>query len=204
MIKLSNTSKMRIKNKRVRSWSLEAGITCPQAKNSEVCKGCYALKGMYRFPVVKNTRKHNRQDYKTTDWVARMSAECIKLDYVRFFDSGDCETLELAHKIEEVIKISSSTKFWLPSRMDKDPAFSAVFTRISKLPNVAVRPSADNIGLNNQERPGVNSYVIKPEDIFEAKKQGIHVCPVGINPNQKSCDTCTMCYTDAKVAYVLH
>ena len=72
--------------------------------------------------------------------------------------------------------------------------------------NIAVRRSADNIGLHNNERPGVNSFVINNtvEDIFEAKRQGIHVCPVGINPNQKSCDTCTVCYTNAKVAYVLH
>lgn len=196
---------MRITGSRVRSWSLEAGVTCPQAKDSEVCKGCYALKGMYRFPVVKNTRKHNREDYKTSDWVTRMISECTKLDYLRFFDSGDCETLELVSKIEDVIKASPRTKFWLPSRMDKDPAFKKALARVGKLPNVALRPSADNIGLDKPERPGVNSYVIRPEDIFECAKRGINLCPVTApGSTQKSCDTCTLCYTNAPVAYMMH
>ena len=195
---------MRVTGKKVRSWSLEAGVTCPMAKDAEVCKGCYAQKGMYRFPVVKAVRQHNRADYKTSDWSARMIAECSKYNMIRLFDSGDCETVELALKIEQVIKATPNTKWWFPTRMDKSTKLAPILNRISLLSNVALRPSADNIGLNNQERPGVNSYVIKPEEIFEAKRQGIHVCPVGVNPSQKSCDTCTMCYTNAKVAYVLH
>ena len=207
---------MKIKGKRTGSWSLPAGTSCPGAKGAEVCEGCYAKKGMYRFPVVKNVREHNKQDYHRDDWVDDMVKEVSKYDYFRWFDSGDIETPELAKKILQVIETTTATTHWLPTRSDKIPAIARVVQgyygddkigngyNIYACKNVAVRPSADNIGLNNQERPGVNSYVIKPEEIFEAKKQGIHVCPVGINPNQKSCDTCTMCYTDAEVAYVLH
>jgi hypothetical protein len=204
-IKLSNTSKMRVTGKKVRSWSLEAGVTCPMAKDAEVCKECYAQKGMYRFPVVKAVRQNNRIDYKTDNWIDRMVSECSKYDMIRLFDSGDCETQELALKIEQVITRTPATKWWFPTRMDKSPKLSTILNRIKLLPNVAFRPSADNIGLNNNEREGVLSYVIRPEEIFEAKRQGIYVCPVGSTPNQKSCDTCTMCYQkNVKVAYVLH
>ena len=86
MIKLSDTSKMKLTGKRVRSWSLEAGVTCPGSATAEVCKGCYAKKGMYRFPVVKGTRQHNRDDYKTSDWVDRMVLALAKLDNFRWFD----------------------------------------------------------------------------------------------------------------------
>ena len=216
MIKISKPTKMKIIGKRVGCWSLEARKSCPGSKNPngsvvEVCQSCYATKGMYRFPVVKAVRQNNQQDYHRDDWVDDMVKEVSKYDYFRWFDSGDIETPELAAKIRLVVLRTQSVKHWLPTRSDKIPLITRSLHRdddtaidISKLSNLALRPSADNIGLNNNERPGVNSYVIKPEEIFEAKRQGIYVCPVGINPNQKSCDTCTMCYTDAKVAYVLH
>ena len=57
MPKISKTSKMQIKGKKVASWSLPAGTSCPGAKGAEVCEGCYAKKGMYRFPQVKNVRE---------------------------------------------------------------------------------------------------------------------------------------------------
>ena len=223
MIKISKPTKMKITGKRVGCWSLEARKSCPGSKNPdgsvvEVCQSCYAIKGMYRFPVVKAVRQNNQQDYHRDDWVDDMVKEVAKFDYFRWFDSGDIETPELAQKIYQVIESTPHCKHWLPTRSDKISSIAYHLTRpreaysqeyyhptaIAALQNVALRPSADNIGLNNQERTGVNSYVIKPEEIFEAKRQGIHVCPVGINPSQKSCDTCTMCYTDAKVAYVLH
>ena len=220
MIKISNPSKMKITGKRVGCWSLEARVSCPGSKDEEgniveVCKSCYATKGMYRFPVVKAARQTNRDDYHKDDWVDRMVKQVSKYDYFRFFDSGDCETHELACKIKQVVDKCPNTLFWIPTRSDKIERIGSVLLphkfsdgtyshALGARANAVVRPSADNIGLNNKERSGVNSYVIEPKDIFEAKKQGIHVCPVGINANQKTCDTCTMCYTDAKVAYVVH
>ena len=216
MVKISKPTKMKITGKRVGCWSLEARKSCPGSKNHdgsvvEVCQSCYATKGMYRFPAVKAVRQNNQQDYHRDDWVDDMVKEVSKYDYFRWFDSGDIETPELAVKIRLIVARTETTKHWLPTRSDKIPKIKRAiegpipgYTDLTFFTNVALRLSADNIGLNNNERPGVNSYVIKPEEVFEAKRQGMHVCPVGINPNQKSCDTCTMCYTDAKVAYVLH
>ena len=205
MLKLSNTSKMNVKGKRVRSWSLEAGVTCPQSAGVEVCKSCYALKNTYRFPVVKAVRQHNRDDYKTPDFVERMVAACSKLDMVRLFDSGDCETKELALKLEEVITKTPNISWWFPTRMDKSASVNSVLSRIALLPNVALRPSADNIGLDKPERAGVNSYVIRQSDIPMAIAKGINICPVTLpGSTQKSCNTCTTCYSNEKVAYVIH
>lgn len=211
--KISKTSKMKITGKRVGCWSLEARKSCPGSKNSdgsvvEVCQSCYATKGMYRFPVVKAARQENQKDYHRDDWVADMVKEVSKYDYFRWFDSGDIETPELAIKIGAVIVGTPNTKHWLPTRSDKVRSINdkpILKWRTSKLlNNVVVRPSADNIGLNNNERPGVNSYVIRDTDLFEAKRQGIFVCPVTTDKNRTSCDTCTTCYTDAKVAYLVH
>lgn len=217
MPKISQTSKMQIKGKRVGSWSLPAGSSCPGAKGAEVCDGCYAKKGMYRFPVVKDVREYNKLDYHKDDWVKRMVAKVSKFDYFRWFDSGDIETSELAVKIRDVInQTSSNTIHWLPTRSDKIRAINDVlvgndqligaFISMKYFVNTSLRLSADNIGLDKPERPGVNSYVINNtiDDLFKAAQRNIFVCPVGINPGQKSCDTCTMCYTNAEVAYVLH
>lgn len=216
MPKISQTSKMQIKGKRVGSWSLPAGDSCPGAKGAEVCEGCYAKKGMYRFPVVKNVREYNKADYHKDDWVSRMIKEVSKYDYFRWFDSGDIESPELADKIRVVIDRTIYTKHWLPTRSDKVGSIFKMLERaasirnintripLSNFVNVSLRPSADNIGFK-EERPGVNSYVIRPEDLFEAKKRQIFVCPVSLpGSTQKSCDTCTHCYTDKPVAYVLH
>lgn len=218
---------MQITGAKVGSWSLPAGTSCPGSHDAEVCKGCYAKKGMYRFPVVKNVREFNKQDYHRADWVDEMVKEVSKFDYFRWFDSGDIETPELARKISLVINRTRDVLHWLPTRSDKILKISDVLTNymapvsyignggvqhilnnqpLLSCPNVAVRRSADNIGLDRQERPGVNSFVINNtvEDLFKAKQQGIYVCPVGTNPTQKSCGTCTKCYTNDKVAYVLH
>lgn len=216
MPKISKTSKMQIRGKKVGSWSLPAGASCPGAKGAEVCESCYAKKGMYRFPVVKNVREYNKEDYHKDDWVERMVKQVNKFDYFRWFDSGDIETSELATKITQVINRTRATKHWLPTRSDKIVSIHNKLINPDTLdgkyygfscvsaPNAVLRLSADNIGLDKTERPGVNSYVIRPGDIFEAKRRGITVCPVTVNADQKSCDTCTLCYTDAPVAYLVH
>ena len=210
MPKISQTSKMQIKGKRTGSWSLPAGESCPGSKDVEVCKGCYAKKGMYRFPVVKAVREYNKSDYHNDDWIERMVAKVKKFDYFRWFDSGDIETPELAKKISEVIGKTPNVKHWLPTRSDKISSINKVITlwkpinSLTNGGNVSLRLSADNIGFK-KERPGVNSYVIRPTDLFEAKKRSIYVCPVTLpGSTQKSCDTCTYCYGNGDVAYVLH
>ena len=213
---------MKIKGKRVASWSLNARKSCPGSKNPDgtivdVCQGCYATKNMYNFPVVIAARDYNQQDYQKADWVDRMVKQVSKYDYFRWFDSGDVETPELAKKIRAVMLATPNTQHWLPTRSDKIEKIQDVLTRgrtsiygrgvnyISDLTNVSLRISADHVGLNNKERPGVNSYVINPGDLFECKRQGIFLCPVtSPGSTQKSCDTCTMCYTDKPVAYLVH
>ena len=205
---------MKITGKKVGSWSLPAGASCPGAKDAEVCKSCYAKKGMYRFPVVKNVREYNREDYKKDDWVDRMVKEVSKYDYFRWFDSGDLETPELVVKIRKVIGLTKNTKHWLPTRSDKvaDINYYIKFSDVNDVhcnslhntSNVALRPSADNIGFKD-ERAGVNSYVIRETDLFEAKRRGVHLCPVTApGSTQKSCDSCTVCYTNTPVAYMIH
>jgi len=210
VIKLSYSSKMKINKTKVPSFDLQARTSCPGSKLSddsivEVCQKCYALKGSFRWPVVKAVRASNKIDYHRDEWVEEMIVAIRNNEYFRWFSSGDCESSELANKILEVIRGTPKTSHWFVTRSDKVQSIRKVYTQIDVLNNVSIRISADHIGLNNIEREGVNSYVINEEDLFEAKRQGIFVCPVSLPGSaQKSCDTCTHCYGHEKVAYVLH
>ena len=205
MPKISKTSKMKVNGKTVKSFSLPAGSSCPGSKGAEVCGSCYAKSGFYHIPVVKNVREHNKEVYKQEDFVSKMIKIIGSDKYFRFFDSGDIETPLLAAKLYDICKACPNTQFWIPTRSDMVSSIQPGVSALASLPNVALRLSANNIGLSKPERAGVSSYVIPVSDIPRAGSLGIHVCPATTPGTlQKSCDTCTACYTDAKVAYVIH
>lgn len=145
MLKLSKASKMPC-----RSWSLQALDTCPGSKAEdgglvEVCQGCYATQGNYRFPNVKAPREHNRDDWKRTEWVDEMVSELDADRYFRWFDSGDMYDTRLAQKILEVMQRTPWVRHWLPTRMHKFPKFRGIIADMNALSNVVVRLSGDNI-----------------------------------------------------------
>jgi hypothetical protein len=145
MIKLSQTTKMPCK-----SWSLPALDTCPGSRDKngqlvEICQGCYATTGNYRFPNVMFAREHNRQDWKRSEWVDDM-VEAIGSDpYFRWFDSGDIYHPKLAQKILEVMKLTRNTMHWLPTRSHKVKGLRAIIASMKKMKNVSVRYSSDKI-----------------------------------------------------------
>lgn len=101
---LSETSKLGCK-----SWSLQALETCPGSIGDngqlvEVCQGCYATTGNYRFPNVKRIRDINKAEWQASSWVNDMVDALQSSRYFRWFDSGDVYALELAEKIYQVAK----------------------------------------------------------------------------------------------------
>ena len=207
MIKLSKTSKMRNIHGIVPSWSLQAGKHCPASLDEEgevveVCKGCYAKSGMYNFPVVKDVREANGEDWKRDEWVLDMVKVIVRYKHFRWFDSGDVYSAKLAEKIYEVIKSTPKTRHWLPTRMNKVKKVSVVLDKIKRLSNVCVRLSADNI---NEFRKDLGAYVITESKVEYCNENDIFVCPVTFEKNRKSCDDCTKCYDkEVKVAYIVH
>ena len=135
----------------IRSWSLEAGPTCPGSydKNGnviDVCEGCYAKGGNYkRFPHVNESRRHNRHDWKRDEWVSDMIAELDNDRYFRWFDSGDIYHKGLANKILLVCSQTQWVKHWIPTRSYKIKSIHRILVKINALPNVVVRYSSDSI-----------------------------------------------------------
>lgn len=207
------------------TWSLPAFNTCPGAVNNytaysgylkdyqkfrksmhkkdqvQVCKGCYAQYGNYTFPGPIKFRKKNLIDWKRKDFVKRMIAAIKDQKYFRFFDSGDIYCVELAEKIEQIVKGCPNTKFWIPTRSDKIPAIKIVVMRIHELPNAVVRLSADNI--NCELRPiMLNSSVVISKPM--KSKPNFLVCQS--SNNEGKCGDCRGCWSKniKTIAYPAH
>jgi hypothetical protein len=197
---LSKTSKL----DGISSWSLQAGETCPGKLNlvnkaiAEVCKGCYALQGNYRFSTVKAPRAFNREDWKRPDWCDDMVKALDSMRYFRWFDSGDLYTTALAWKVYEVCRRTPWTKHWLPTRSYKFAKFAAVFSELAALDNVALRFSADAIG---RFKPSLHGSVVITEPL-----DGVKTCQAYEPQNAGKCNGCRACWDKsvAVVGYVAH
>jgi len=145
-VKLSKPSKMPCK-----SWSLQAGETCPGSIDPatkqpvEVCAGCYAKDGFYNMPGVIAVRDANREDWKRGSWVDDMVAELDTERYFRWFDSGDVYHPALAFKIFLVMQKTPWCKHWLPTKSYKIPRIREQLEKMKQLPNVSVRYSSDSV-----------------------------------------------------------
>lgn len=184
---LSQTSKL----DGIRSWSLQAVETCPGAFSQdgslvEVCKGCYARTGNYRFRNVIHVRQANRRAWREDHWVARMVAALSNERYFRWFDSGDIYHPRLAEKIYEVIAQTPWCQHWLPTRSHKLPRIAPILDRIDQLPNAVVRRSADTL---NAFDPDVHGAVVFTGD----PPPGVAVCRADEHTPAK-CNGCRACW----------
>ncbi len=145
-IKLSKTSKIPC-----RSWSTQALVTChrgaklAQLPNS-ICSTCYAVKGHYRKPVVKNRRHENLAQYLNAprEWREAMIQEIGKAKAFRWFDSGDLFSCNMLIHIIEIARALPSCQFWLPTR--ETEIIKTVLTNFECPDNLNIRISADFIG----------------------------------------------------------
>jgi hypothetical protein len=187
MIKLSKTSKL----DGIMSWSLQAIDTCPGSADGkgglvDACKGCYATTGNYRFPNVKAPRLFNREDWQRTEWVDEMVQALDSSRYFRWFDSGDMYSLDLAHKITEVILRTPHCKHWLPTRMHKFDKFKPIIQALNKLDNVVVRLSSDSV--TGEVIEGLNTSTIFSDTLPD----GATECKA--YQHDGKCNGCRACY----------
>ena len=199
MVNLSKAGKMPC-----RSWSLQAGSTCPGSIDPKtkqpvaVCAGCYAKIGNYAFANVKNIREQNRLDWVKPDWVDRMVAELDNDRYFRWFDSGDIYHPKLAEKIYEIMKKTPWCKHWLPTKSYKIPKIKVWLTKMKRLQNVTVRYSADSIMGKYDRHHG--STVIPSIDYAT----NAYICKSSLNDGK--CGSCRACWDKSipTIAYVAH
>jgi hypothetical protein len=194
---LSNTSKMPCKSYSLPATKCNVGSKLVDIKGS-VCNDCYALKGMYRFPNVKNAMEKRYKSVDHVEWVDAMVTLIGKDEYFRWHDSGDIIDLLHLSKICEVCIKTPNCTHWLPTR---EYLIVKTFIDIGNtIPvNLTIRLSALMVdGKAPQEfarRYGLTTSGVGKDD---------YTCPAPKQDNE--CKNCRACW-DKKVptvSYRLH
>ena len=107
------------------SYNLPARACQTGAKLREIpgtpCWGCYAFKGRYNFPNVKDALNTPAGESITVirDWVQAMAVLIKGKKFFRWHDSGDLQSVQHLINIFEVCKLTPDTMHWLPTQERK-------------------------------------------------------------------------------------
>ena len=80
------------------------------------CSGCYALKGRYRFPNVKDAMQRRLDRLHDPRWIEAMVTLVHKQPVFRWHDSGDIQSVQHLKNIFKVCRWTPDTLHWLPTR----------------------------------------------------------------------------------------
>jgi hypothetical protein len=115
---LSAPSKMPCRSYSIPAKYCKTGGKLVSVKNS-VCSKCYALKGFYNMPNVRNALQKRFNSINKPEWVDAMTIAIAGKEtsgYFRWHDSGDIQSVEHLTKICQIAINLPSIKFWLPTR----------------------------------------------------------------------------------------
>jgi len=105
------------------SYNLPANMCQTGAKLREIegtpCWGCYAFKGRYNFPNVKDALTRRLASLGHRDWVQAMAVLIKGKKFFRWHDSGDIQSVEHLKNIFEVCNLTPATQHWLPTQERK-------------------------------------------------------------------------------------
>ena len=105
------------------SYNLPATACQTGAKLREIpgtpCWGCYAFKGRYNFPNVKDALTRRLESLGHRDWVQAMAVLIKGKKFFRWHDSGDLQGPKHLTNIFEVCKRTPETSHWLPTQERK-------------------------------------------------------------------------------------
>jgi len=180
------------------SYNLPATACQTGAKLREIpgtpCYGCYAFKGRYNFPNVKDALTRRLESITHLDWVEAMATLIKGKKHFRWHDSGDLQSVHHLKKIFQVCKLTPETSHWLPTQERKFLEFLDPDTIPT---NLIIRLSnAKNDTVPGQAWSHWSTVVTKP--------RAGHVCPAPEQGN--NCGSCRACWSkDVKeVQYKLH
>ena len=155
-----------------------------------VCSGCYALKGRYRFPNVKEALTRRLEGLTHPEWIPAMVVLIDQTPWFRWHDSGDLQGVQHLKNIFEVCKLTPDTQHWLPTREAKFLPLST--DSIPK--NLIIRLSGHKI-----DKPAASFWPWTSTVVTEMKS-----CPAKEQGNE--CKDCRACWdrSTANIAYGLH
>ena len=102
------------------SYNLPASACQTGAKLREIpdtpCHKCYAFKGRYNFPNVKDALARRLKSLDHPQWVEAMTVLVKGKKHFRWHDSGDIQSVQHLIKIFEVCSKTPATMHWLPTQ----------------------------------------------------------------------------------------
>ena len=221
-VKLTATSSMPCN-----SWSLPAEKACPASKLSvrklgknAVCQSCYAMKGFYRMPNVKDVQgkrfawvlsslvKDGGTEF--VEALVRMVSDDVRQrgePIFRVHDSGDLFNHAYVSAWGRIADALPNVRFWIPTRSHSLPLLLESIRALAARPNVVVRPSA----LAFDELPPVvdglaaGTTVIRSLPVLDSLP-GVRLCPkTDPTDGRKACGSCRTCFEGTTpVAYLEH
>ena len=180
------------------SYNLPAPACQTGAKLREIpgtpCYGCYAFKGRYNFPNVKDALARRLKSITHPDWVQAMTVLIKGKKHFRWHDSGDLQGPEHLKKIFEVCKLTPKTSHWLPTQERK----------LLQFLDPAIIPTNLVIRLSNAKNDTVPGQAWSHWSTVVTKPRAGHVCPAPEQGN--NCGSCRACWSKdvREVQYRLH
>jgi len=177
------------------SYNLPAVACQTGAKLREVpgtpCWGCYAFKGRYNFPNVKDALTRRLDSLGHRDWVQAMAVLIKGKKFFRWHDSGDLQSVQHLKNIFEVCKRTPAVSHWMPTREAK--LFTLMQPEVVPK-NLIIRMSSHMIDQAPVKFWPHTSTVVRAGKTCPAQEQG------------NECGSCRNCWNKEinNVAYPLH
>lgn len=193
--KLTTTTKMPCKSYNLPAMECKVGSALRKVKGS-TCFGCYAMRGNYNWPAVKNAMYRRLKSIRDEKWVSAITFlinndyEKKSIDVFRWHDSGDLQDWEHLLKIIEVCNNTPNVKHWLPTR--EYGLISKLIKSDVVIPsNLVIRLSATMI---NGKITSVLSEEIMYSTVHTSDKTNVegYVCPAPTQDNE--CKDCRACW----------
>jgi hypothetical protein len=164
-----------------------------------VCDDCYAMKGRYNFPNVRDSLERKYQSLIHPLWVKAMVVLITrrsKTKWFRWHDSGDLQSVWHLRRIVAVCNATPEFEHWIPTR---EYGIVREFLDSGGIipPNLRVRLSA--------------TMVDGPLPLAFAKRHGLTVsgvsrhvftCPASKQDNE--CKDCRMCWDSTVETVIYH
>ena len=191
---LSSPSKMPGYAYNLPAWRCITGVKL-QAVEGSVCAGCYAMKGRYRFPNVKDALNRRLNSLTPPKWISAMAFLIThyskKQPWFRWHASGDLQGSDHLKNIFMVCNLTSWIQHWMPTREVK--ILKGIQPEVVPK-NLIIRVSSHMI-----DQGPVNSWP-HTSTVVQAGK----TCPAQEQGN--ACGSCRQCWDKgvSNVAYPKH
>ena len=165
-----------------------------------VCSKCYALKGRYVFPSVRNALAKRLKALRSPLWADAM-AFMINAEgnrYFRWHDSGDIQNVNHLKQIVRVCELTPEVKHWLPTR---EYQIVAKFKEVGGVipENLTIRLSAHMIDGSTPDAIAEKLGCVVSSVVTTGSN-----CPSSSQGN--ACVNCRKCWdkTESLVSYAKH